>query len=1045
VPEADVIVLGSDRDRTHSAAWRRVRSTGVVRMLQIRVWRGFVALGTPLLLSLLAIPLAAQAPSGSVRGRVTDAASGRGLGDAQVLVTDTRIGAMTDSNGDFALTGVPTGSRSVTVRRLGYQPVTRTVSIAAGGTATLDVALQVSAMNLSEVVVTGSAAPTERRKVGTSIASVDSTLITRAVAVTLDQALQGKVAGAQISQNSGGPGGGGVSVRLRGTNSFISGSDPLYIVDGVIIDNGSAQLADLGGRANPQNRLADLNPADIERVEIIRGAAAAALYGSRANNGVVQIFTKKGTIGKPRFGLLTRYATNELREQQPFNFYPYDAAGVPVARFNYQDDIFRRAPGAEANLTVEGGSDQTRYFISGNFSDEDGILRSTSSRRQGARINLQQQLNPRLIANVTANYINTSNQFQAFGEQNDYGIMGSLFFAPTNVDFRPVNGIYPLPPALGTNPLLAIDRIRNPQEVDRFIGSTKLTWTPLNSLLLDYTVGIDNAGFEQRQFIPRNSVLGTGPLATGRAQSVWQGNRVINQDGVGTVTWSPIGRIEMRTTAGFNFTSQQVRTTNAVANGLAPVGELVSAGSVFAAGQTEVELRTLGFYGQQEVAWNDRLFVSAAARYDASSTFAPSERWQLFPKFSASYVALDNRAGWLNNLRLRGALGWAGSQPGIVNAYSQFVTYAQIPFAGRPGFANDITFGNPNLRNERAREWEVGSEVGVMGGRVGGELTYYDRVVDDLLFFRPLPTSTGFSRQFFPIGSMSNKGFEILLRTNNVDRPSIQWSSTATYARNRNRVERLDIQDFQSAGGYPNRIRTGLPVGVFYGSYAARDCNTGALLVDSLGRYRRSNQTVDMGATLAQRRAISGGTCNDSLNAIIGDPNPSFLASLLNEVTLLRKLRLRLLLDGVFGNDIMNLSTRAQNAGIASNSKEFERELLPYGDPRKLPPGYNARTQGIFEYWIEDGSYVKLREFSASYTLDWSPVKRVFRDGVDLTLSGRNLWVWTDYSGYDPEINLFGTNAGGLGSGQTTAADRGFDFGGYPIPRVWSISARFTY
>jgi hypothetical protein len=292
---------------------------------------------------------------------------------------------------------------------------------------------------------------------------------------------------------------------------------------------------------------------------------------------------------------------------------------------------------------------------------------------------------------------------------------------------------------------------------------------------------------------------------------------------------------------------------------------------------------------------------------------------------------------------------------------------------------------------------------------------------------------------------MSNKGIELALNTTNVERANFTWTSTATYTRNKNLVEKLSIQDFQSAGGYPNRIRAGEPAGVFYGSYAARDCVTGALLLDSLGRYRRSNQTVDMGATLAQRHAISHGTCNDSLNAIIGDPNPKWMGSFLNEFTLGKKLRLRGLLDGVFGNKIMNLSTRAQNAGIASNSKEYERELLPYGDPRKLPPGFNARTQGIFEYWIEDGTFVKLRELSATYTLDAAPIRRYFRDGIDLTVSGRNLWVWTDYSGYDPEINLFGTNAGGLGSVQTTAADRGFDFGGYPIPRVWSISARISY
>ena len=324
-------------------------------------------------------------------------------------------------------------------------------------------------------------------------------------------------------------------------------------------------------------------------------------------------------------------------------------------------------------------------------------------------------------------------------------------------------------------------------------------------------------------------------------------------------------------------------------------------------------------------------------------------------------------------------------------------------------------------------------------------MTYYNRLVSDLLFFKPLPTSTGFSRQFAPIGSMSNKGIELLLHTTNVDRPSVNWSSTITYAHNKNLVESLSIQDFQSAGGYPNRIRAGYPAGVFYGSYAARDCVTGALLLDSLGRYRRSNQAVDMGATLAAREALSHGTCNDSLNKIIGDPNPKWTGSFFNEVTLARKIRLRALLDGVFGNQIMNLSTRAQNAGIASNSRSYERELLPYGDPRKVSPGFNARTQGIFEYWIENGTFVKLRELAASYTLNAPQVRRYFKDGVDLTLSGRNLYVWTKYSGYDPEINLFGTNAGGVGSVQTTAADRGFDFGGYPIPRTWSLSARFTF
>lgn len=360
---------------------------------------------TALALALGIIPslLAAQASTGTVRGRVTDASSGRGLPEAQVSIEDTRLGAVSGPNGDFSIVNVPTGARTIVVRRIGYSPATKAVTVGADGVSAGDIALTASAINLTEVVVTGSAAPTEKRKVGTSVASVDSTLISRAQSVTVDQALQGKVAGAQISQNSGGPGGGGISVRLRGTNSFISGSDPLYIIDGVIVDNGSAQLADLGGRSNPQNRLADINPSDIERIEVIRGAAAAALYGSRANNGVVQIFTKRGSAGRPKFSVFSRYASSELREQQPFNLYPFNENGRPVSRFNYQDDIFSRASTSELNLSVEGGNEQTRYFLSGNFMDEDGIMESTGSRRIGGRVNLQQELASRLRGNVTAN------------------------------------------------------------------------------------------------------------------------------------------------------------------------------------------------------------------------------------------------------------------------------------------------------------------------------------------------------------------------------------------------------------------------------------------------------------------------------------------------------------------------------------------------------------------------------------------------------------------------------------------------------------------
>jgi TonB-dependent starch-binding outer membrane protein SusC len=984
---------------------------------------------------------------GTVRGKITDATSGAPIAEAQVAIdaAGTRIGGLSQQNGEYLLANVPAGEQTVIVRRIGFAAQRRTVTVTEGGTATADFALTVAATTLGEVLVTGTAAPTERRAVGTSIASVDSMAVAKSQATTLDQALQGKIAGAQITQNSGNPGGGGLSVRLRGTSSFISGSDPLYIVDGVIVDNGSAQLTDLGIRSNPQNRLADINPEDIERIEVIRGAAAAALYGSRANNGVVQIFTKRGQIGKPRMTLASRYASNELRRRVGVNKYPFDVAGNPATRFDYQDQLFTRGEIWDNDLSLEGGTDQTRYFISGAWTQEDGILVSTGSDRKSARVNLGQQLYPKLRLDIGANFVNTHNDFQVNGEGN--GVLTAFLFTPTNYSFFPVNGVYPFSPVASANPLLMVNRFKNPQDINRFIGSARAHFTPLTELNVDYTFGYDGYSMEQREFVPRGA-FASGANANGLSADVIRGSRIINQDAVATYNLVGPSSLTFGTTAGVNYTSQQIRTTNAAALDLIPVGDLVSAGATPSAGQSLIELATLGFYAQEQIAWRDRLYLTGAVRWDASSTFGPQERWQMFPKLSASYVISEEP--WFANgalsrvfssARLRTALGFAGNQPSTVNAYQRFSSYVSTSYDAKAGLVNDITLGNDRLEPERQRELEYGADLGFWNDRVALEATYYDKLVSGLLFVRPVATSTGYSRQFADIGKMSNKGLELLVRSTNVQTPRFTWDMTTTYTMNRNKVDQLTIPDFQSASGYPNRIKTGDPVGVFYGQYAARDCVTGAFLLDSLGRLRGSS--LGLPADVAARRQFSNGTCNDSLNKVLGDPNPDWIGSLLNELTVGKNLRFRVLLDGSFGNDVMNLSKRIQDLGAASNGIDAQRELLPYGDPRKLPPGYLARRLSLFSEYVEDGTFVKLRELSASYKLDWAPVKRIFADGIDFTVAGRNLYVWTDYSGYDPEVNFFGQNAGALGA--STAADRGFDFASYPIPRSWTVSARFTY
>jgi TonB-dependent starch-binding outer membrane protein SusC len=955
--------------------------------------------------------LAAQ-ETGIVRGRVTDAATGEPVGDTRVAVDGTSLATATRANGEYLFAAVPAGHHSVTARRVGYALGRQDVDVAAGGTATVDFALRAAAVALDAIVVTGTTGPTEARALGTSIATVEGGAVAASQAVTVDAALQGKIAGAQILQNSGNPGGGGFSVRLRGTSSIISGSEPLYIVDGVIVDNSSAQLIDLGARSNLQNRLADLNPNDIERIEVIRGAAAAALYGSRANNGVVQIFTRRGHPGAARFTWQSRFSIGTVPRRLAMNQYPYDVTGNPVTRYDYQDWIFQSGSVVENAASVEGGDDRSTYYISGGWTDETGVIPNSGSTRKSGRVNLSQAIAPTVRLSVGANYVNTHNEFEPNGEQSN-GVITALLFTPTTFSFFPVNGVYPKPPtgAGFPNPLDVMENWQAPQDVNRFIGSARARWTPSARLAFEYTMGYDGYQMEVRQFIPRGSLTAA---ITGRSVAVTRDSRILNSDGVATYSFRPGESIELATGAGFNYTWQRIQTTTAGATDLVPTGELVSAGALPSAGQSLFELLTLGFYAQQSVNLRNRIYLTGALRWDASSTFGASERWQVFPKLSASYVMSDeawfqnSAAGrTLSSLRLRAALGYAGNQPSISNAYAVFDSYVKTVNSRRVGVVNSLTLGNTALRPERQREFEIGADLGARGNRVSLEATYYNKLVTDLLLFRPLATSTGYTQVFENVGAMSNKGIELAVRSINLEDERFRWETVLTYSRNRNRIERLDVAPFTT--GYANRVDEGEPVGFFYNRYYERDA-AGAIRLDPVGRP-----------------IASAGSKK------IGDPNPDWIGSLLNEAQLGRNLRFRVLLDGTFGNDVLNFSRRILERFGAG--REVERELLPYGHPDRLATGYLAARFNIFEEYVEDGSFVKLREVSASYRLDDALARRLKAQSLEITLAGRNLYTWTRYTGYDPEMNLFG---------QLTV-ERGNDFATVPIPRTWTLGVRATF
>ena len=950
-------------------------------------------------------PLAAQ-DAYTLTGRVLDAATGSPVAGAQVQITGTNLGALSDETGRYSIVAdLSSGTYTLGVTFIGRQAGTQQVSLGAERTVRVpDFLLRQQALELGEIIVTGTAAPTSRRALGNSVSSVDAEDLAEAAVTTIDQALQGRVPGATIISNTGTPGG-GISMRLRGTSSIIGGAEPLFIVDGVIIDNSGDQQINVGYRSNPSNRLADLDPDDIERVEILKGAAAAALYGSRANNGVVQIFTKRGTVGDPRVVVSTSVNTSELPRRIDFALTPVDEDGAPVTRFDHQDLIFRDAWSHDSYVSLSGGADRTRYYLSGNWVDQEGIMLGSGHEKLNVRLNVDQGMSDWLELSAGANLVRSHTDIPINGEQGVGGLLTAIVFTPTTVDLaerNPETGEFVNDAFVFANPLSVVEDWATPQDVRRFIGSFQARANPLEDVTFEYRLGYDNVDMETALFIPRGA---TG-APTGSAQSVNRRSTLVNNDLVGSLVW-PLGAdLDMTTSVGMNHTSENVQNLNLGASDLVPVSQLVR-GAVQSAIEGEVETATLGFFGQQQIGFRDRLFVTGALRVDASSTFGEDERWQLYPKLSGSWVIseepfTDGLPGVFTELRLRGALGYAGNQPPLSAAYARFARFGQTTNVDRLGLVPLAQAGNPSLKPERQREWEAGFDLALLEGRVGFNFTYYDQHIDDLLLERPFAPSVGFGFILENVGEMSNWGTEMELTTVNLDRGALGWTSRLIYSRNNNMVDSLRVAPF--GAGYNNWVETGHPIGVFrmvdlqYGP-------DGEPLLDDEGLPLRTTSPV-----------------------INGNPWPDWSLSFANDLRIGESLTASVLLDGQFGHEVWNQTRRIQD--IFGAGPLFDRVLRG-----EVSNDYRVRVQGTPGAYLEDASFVKLRNVSLRYDFGDRWVGGLGADGLQLELEGRNLWTWTDYSGYDPEVNMFGLS---------TVA-RGVDFATYPNPRTWSLGLRVSF
>ena len=995
-----------------------------------------------LLLLLLGAPAFAQNARYALQGRVTDV-SGGALPGATVRLLNTVIGATSGADGRFSLeASLAPGTYQLEISSVGYRALRRPVTLGAETTVAVgEAALTEDQVGLNEVVVTGTSVATSKRQLGNTIATVSGDELRTAVPTQIDQALQGKFAGVQITQNSGNPAG-GISVRLRGPSTVAGSSDPLYIIDGVIVNNDSPQLIDLGGYA--QNRLVDISPNDVERIEVIKGAAAAAIYGSRASNGVVQIFTKRGRDGAPQVTVSSQFTVSRLRKKLEVNRYPFrftnttatDLSQVPVTRYDYQDQIFRTAIGTDDYVSLSGGSSATKYFASGNYFRNQGIVDNTNFSRGGGRVRLQQTLGSKVSLSAGANYtLSQSKEVPNGGISEAYGALTGFIFSNNFIDPSrdPVTGRYPST-ALSiarTNPLEAINRFDFRQRTSRFIGDAQLNLTPFAGFTVDYVLGYDASTQVATGFIPTGS---TAPTYTGGyARRADQTTILVNNDLTASYRRDFTEWLTSTTTAGGTLQSQQSFSTSIQSILLAPIVQTTASG-VATPGEFRSERTIRGAFAQQTLGLGNRLFLTGALRVDVASVYGPSNRTQYYPKASVAYVLSEEKfwkdgalAKLVPQLKLRASYGQAGNLTAI-GPYDRFTNIVGV-VGPLPGLLASTLQGNSALGPERQAEFEIGTDLSLFGDRVGIEFSYYDKKVTDLLLRRDLNPSSGFLSRFDNIGNMRNQGVELLVRATPVQSAAVKWTVTTTFTHNTNRITDIPngLLTFPDGFGLVAAVE-GRPLGTYYGTYSARRPDGSLLLTPGGLPQRERGIQGTFGAPNVPQRGADGQPTGTLVSGVLGNPNPRYVASLINEVGLLKgNLVLRVQFDTQQDFDVFNFTKRVGTRDIFGGLQGYEAELR--GEVAK---GSSTAAYNTFDKWIEDGSFVKLREASVSYRL--TPKLLGLRD-LRLSLAGRNLLVFTKYSGYDPEVNA---------AGQSNAV-RGFDFVEVPIPRTVSLGFNASF
>jgi TonB-linked SusC/RagA family outer membrane protein len=948
----------------------------------------------------LAVLLLSSAPgallraqgTGTITGTILSTGSEAPLASAQVSAQGTNRVTLSDANGRFRLTGLPAGEVVLEIRRVGFRPTTQRVASGSDG---VRIMLAETPLELNALVVTGQAGAVEKRAIGNSISTIAAADEVQAAAVnTLSGLINGRAPGVVVTGGTGRAGAGTV-INIRGRSTLSLSQQPLIYIDGVRVSNDvGTGPREQGG--NVVSRLDDIDPEDIESIEIIKGPSAATLYGTEAANGVIQIITKKGGSGAPHFSASAREGTQwfmDAASRWPTNF-AKNASGNEISWNAVQAEAARGTPLFNTGhlqtyeLNLRGGERALNYYLSSSYDHDTGIEPNNRVGRFTGHANLSIAPSPEYDVSTSLHVIKG---LAYLG--NDYG--SSRFFSgefgnPLTVS-GPTRGFFQAPPE-------ALDAaFLNSQALNRFTGSLQMNHRPTHWFAQRLTLGLDQTNEDNQalsRYLPPQYVQFFGAVASqGGLNQDLRNISYATADYSGTATFNLPKSLVSTSSIGGQLYRKRIDSTSITATQFpAPNLTTAAAAANVKGSQNYVTNTTLGFFVQQQMGWRDRMFLTGAVRVDNNSAFGKDVKLVTYPKVSGSWVVSDEgfwHIAAIDQLRLRAAYGLSGQQP---DAFAALQTY--VPSTGpldQPIVTPQFP-GNSNLKPERSQEFETGFETSLFK-RVSVDFTYYNKSTHDAILSRGTAPSGGFPNpQFVNIGRVDNHGMELALTANAANRRNFSWDIGASVASNHDRIADM--------GGLPPIVFNGLPF----------QHQEQGFPISGYFSKRVLSATYDPTTKKAINAMCDGGIgdapggapvpCATAPQVFIGTSTPKTTGAVNTTFTLWRWLKLYAMADFRKGNKLLNATdlircTIFLVCDVNVNPQNY--------DPRYLVTVQNGSGLIYNDDFAQNASFWRLRELSATVTVPERYAQRLNASAASITIAGRNLHTWTRYTGLDPE------------------------------------------